>query len=101
MAQWHLRFVDDLCPLFNIDDYNGCRSRNDRTCAPTERGSQMTSDEVTRLVDQLKQRFEAQVERKEISPGRFRLSVVSPQFSGVRPLQRQDLIWEAIDALLD
>jgi len=61
----------------------------------------MTDVQLQELLDELKRRFHAQVEAEQVSPGRFRLGVVSPQFAGVPGLRRQDRIWEAIDEMLD
>jgi stress-induced morphogen len=61
----------------------------------------MTDLEMQKLLDELKLRFQAHVEAEQVSPGRFRLGVVSPQFAGVPGLRRQDRIWEAIDEILD
>ena len=61
----------------------------------------MTKKAVQKLIDQLSRRFQAQVEAEQVSPGRFRINMVSPQFAGVTPLKRQDKVWDVLDQLLD
>jgi stress-induced morphogen len=60
----------------------------------------MTEAEVANLTAELERRFDARVEPEEVAPGRFRLDVVSPKFSQMPPLRRQDDVWEAVDQIL-
>ncbi len=61
----------------------------------------MTRQDVDKLTDALKQRFEATVEVEQVGPnGRFRFAVVSPQFRDMPQLDRQDAIWSVVDEAL-
>ena len=62
----------------------------------------MTADRAARLVTAFEQRFGGQVElyHDDGDNGRFQFSVVSPQFTGLTQLERQDAVWEAVDKVL-
>lgn len=61
----------------------------------------MTQEQAARVVEQLKNRFAAEVASTEVSPGRFRFNVVSPQFESMPRMRRQDEVWELVDQVLD
>ena len=61
----------------------------------------MTRPEAQTLVESLKAKFGGEAETEEVAPGRFRFAIVSPQFTNISPLQRQDQIWELVDATLN
>jgi len=48
----------------------------------------------------LERRFGAKVDAEQVSPGRFRLAVVSPQFAQWTPLHRQDEVWKVVDEVV-
>jgi len=60
----------------------------------------MTTQEAQAVTAALESRFGGQAEAEEIAPGRFRFTLVSPAFTGVLHLRRQDEVWEAVDAVL-
>lgn len=61
----------------------------------------MTQEEAARVVEQLKDRFAAEVASTEVSPGRFRFTVVSSRFESMPRMRRQDEVWELVDQVLD
>lgn len=58
----------------------------------------MTQKDGDALAGFLHDRFDAQVDVEEVARGRFRFTLVSDRFANVGHLQRQDEVWEAIDA---
>lgn len=61
----------------------------------------MTRQEADLLAGALKQRFDAEVEVQPVNGnGRYRFAVVSMQFQQLNQLQRQDAVWEVVDATL-
>lgn len=58
----------------------------------------MSEGERKKLVALLKKRFEATVRSEKVnSEGRFRLEVISPKFTKMGQLQRQDSVWAVVD----
>jgi len=60
---------------------------------------------VRKLVKAIKAEFAGEVEVERVStgnswPDRFRFGVVSPKFKSMRPLQRQDRLWEIVDRVM-
>ena len=61
----------------------------------------MTQQEVDLLAVALRRRFNADVDAQPVNgKGRYRFAVVSPEFDQMNQLQRQDAIWEVVDAVL-
>jgi stress-induced morphogen len=61
----------------------------------------MNQAEVDALVQAFRNRFGPQVEAEAVNGhGRYRFAVVSPQFASMTHLQRQDALWEVVDATL-
>ena len=63
----------------------------------------MTQDKAAQLAAAFRDRFGGEVETHpgdDGETGRFDFSVVSPGFTGMSNLQRQDAVWETIDRIL-
>jgi acid stress-induced BolA-like protein IbaG/YrbA len=61
----------------------------------------MTQEQVDSLVTALRRRFKADVDAERVGDRmRFRFAVVSPEFAQMTQLQRQDAVWEVVDATL-
>jgi stress-induced morphogen len=60
----------------------------------------MSRADADRLLAELVRRFGGEGEAEEVNPGQFRFALVSPQFSGVPHLRRQDSIWEVVERVL-
>jgi hypothetical protein len=60
----------------------------------------MTTQDAQAVTTALEGRFGGRAEAEEVAPGRFRFTLVSPAFSGVPQLTRQDDVWAAVDAAL-
>jgi stress-induced morphogen len=61
----------------------------------------MTQQEAAHLSDQFKTRFSAEVSSTEVSPGRFRFTIISPHFEKMPRMRRQDEVWEMVDQVLN
>lgn len=55
---------------------------------------------IERLEKAFKTELRARVEVERVAPGRYRFAVVSKKFDRMRPLRRQDLIWQIVDETL-
>jgi stress-induced morphogen len=61
----------------------------------------MTQSDADRLAVALRERFRAQVDVERVSERmRYRFAVVSPDFAQMSQLQRQDAVWDVVDAAL-
>ena len=61
----------------------------------------MTKQEADVLADALRRRFNADVEVRPVNGnGRYRFAIVSQGFQQMSQLQRQDAVWEVVDATL-
>ena len=61
----------------------------------------MTRYRVKQLSEALRQRFNAEVEVERVGEGgRYRFAVIAPRFGKMTQLQRQDAVWEVVDAIL-
>lgn len=61
----------------------------------------MTQDDADHLAAALRNRFRADVDVERISDRmRYRFAVVSPDFAQMSQLQRQDAVWNVVDATL-
>ena len=61
----------------------------------------MTPQDAQHVADALRANLEAEVESEMINGrGRYRFSVVSPQFEDVPHRQRQDRVWATVDQVL-
>ncbi len=61
----------------------------------------MTQQQADDLSRKLAERFGGQAEAEEVIPGKFRFALVSPAFTGVPHMERQDRVWELVDGLID
>lgn len=61
----------------------------------------MTHAEATELSESLERQFGGEVDCDEVGSGRFRFAIVSPAFSGMPQMKRQDEVWTLVDKLLD
>lgn len=57
----------------------------------------MTQQDADALARVLHDHFAAHVDLEEVAHGRFRYTLVSPQFTNMAHLERQDRVWEVID----
>jgi stress-induced morphogen len=58
----------------------------------------MTTTELKKLTSALRKTFGGKVHHEKIgSGGRYRLEVISPKFSRMSPLRRQDAVWDIVD----
>jgi acid stress-induced BolA-like protein IbaG/YrbA len=61
----------------------------------------VTQEQANSLAEALRGRFQAEVDVEQVGDRmRFRFGVVSPQFSQMTQLQRQDAVWQVVDATL-
>lgn len=61
----------------------------------------MTQEQANGLAEALRRRFQAEVDVEQVGDRmRYRFGVVSPQFSQMTQLQRQDAVWQVVDATL-
>lgn len=61
----------------------------------------MTTTQATALKKALRKEFSGKVDAERINGrGRYRFAVVSPRFSGMAHLKRQDAIWKVVDSTL-
>lgn len=61
----------------------------------------MTQDQADSLADALRHRFHADVDGERVGErSRYRFVVVSSEFGLMTQLQRQDAVWEVVDATL-
>ena len=57
---------------------------------------------VKKATDALRERLHATVDAEPVgTANRYRLGVMSTQFSGMPHMRRQDLVWEIVDSVLD
>lgn len=60
----------------------------------------MIARQANKLKAALAEAFEAEVEAEKIAPGRYRFSIISPQFDQMPQLKRQDAAWKVVDRML-
>lgn len=61
----------------------------------------MTDQDAERLSEKLREQFDARVDLERVTDnGRYRFAVTSEQFNGMPQMERQDLIWQVVDAVL-
>jgi acid stress-induced BolA-like protein IbaG/YrbA len=61
----------------------------------------MTQEQVDSLAAALRERFNADVDAERVGERmRYRFAVVSPEFTPMTQLQRQDAVWAVVDSTL-
>ena len=61
----------------------------------------MTQEDADRLAAALRERFRAEVDVERIGDRlRYRFAAVSPDFAQMPQLERQDAVWNVVDATL-
>ena len=60
----------------------------------------MMRADAERLSGELARTYGGEVDAEEVAPGQFKFFMVSPGFTGVPHLRRQDSVWEVVERVL-